>query len=104
MPGQMAVAGNTGDVRIETAIAKDVICWKNNILRFNNTPVKEIVPMLEHWYGVSIDVKNMDKAADKRFTMTIKTESLKETLQLIKYVTPIKYSVNGEKVELKFLD
>ena len=46
----------------------------------------------------------MDNVVEKRLTMTIKTESLKETFQLIKYVTPMKYSVNGEKVELEFLD
>jgi len=103
-PGQVAMAGNNGRIKIKNTNTENLICWKNNILRFNNTPVKDMTPMLEHWYGVKIDVKNMDKVADKRFTMTIKTESLKETLQLMKFVTPIKYSVKGDKVEIVFLD
>jgi hypothetical protein len=63
-----------------------------------------MVPMLERWYGVHIDVTDMSRVADKRFTMTIKTESLQEVLQLMKYVTPIKYSVNGDNVKIEFLD
>ncbi len=104
IPGQMASGGDKGKLKIENVKPENVVCWKNNVLRFNNTPLREMAPMLEHWYGVKINVKNMDKVAGKRFTMTIKTESLKETLQLMKYVIPLKYSINGENVEIVFLD
>ncbi len=103
-PGQVAMASNIGKVKVKRTNTNNIICWKNNVLRFDNTSVKDIVPRLEHWYGVKIYVRNMKKNVDKRYTMTIKTESLKETLQLMKYVTPLKYSINGDKVELEFLD
>ena len=103
-PGQMAMGGNKGKLKIENVKAGNVVCWKNNVLRFNNTPVKEMIPMLETWYGVKIRVDNMNKVGNKRFTMTIKTESLKESLQLMKFVTPLKYSIHGENVEIVFLD
>jgi len=104
IPGQVALASNTANMEIKNADIRSIVCWKNNVLRFSNTPVKEMVPMLERWYGVHINVKNMDKAGEKCFTMTIKTESLNEALQLIKYVTPIKYSVKGDNVEIEFLN
>jgi ferric-dicitrate binding protein FerR (iron transport regulator) len=103
-PGQMAVAGEKTALNISNVSVINKICWKNNILKLNNTPVKDMVPMLERWYGVHIDVTDMSRVADKRFTMTIKTESLQEVLQLMKYVTPIKYSVNGDNVKIEFLD
>jgi len=104
IPGQVALASNTANMEIKNADIKSIVCWKNNVLRFSNTPVKEMIPMLEHWYGVHINVKNMKKSGEKCFTMTIKTESLNEALQLIKYVTPIKYSVKGDNVEIEFLN
>jgi ferric-dicitrate binding protein FerR (iron transport regulator) len=103
-PGQVALASNSESINIENTNTQNIVCWKNNVLRFNNTSVKDMVPMLERWYGVHINVKNMNKVADKRYTMTIKTESLNEALQLIRYVTPIKYSVKGDNVEIIFLD
>jgi len=104
IPGQVALASNTANIEIKNADIKSIVCWKNNVLRFSNTPVKKMIPMLEHWYGVSINVKNMEMAGEKCFTMTLKTESLNEALQLIKFVTPIKFSVKGDNVEIEFLD
>jgi len=103
-PGQMAIAGDGSSFSISEVNAKNLICWKNNILKINNTSVKDLVPMLERWYGVHIEIPQMSGVADKRFTMTIKTESLHEVLQLMKYVTPLKFSIKGEDVKIEFLD
>jgi len=104
LPGQMISTKKNGKTKISKVNVKDLVCWKNNILKINNTPFKEIVPMLERWYGVHIVIPDMDKFEDKRFTMTIKTESLQEVLKLMKYITPMKYTINGSDVEIDFLD
>jgi len=103
-PGQMAVAGKENNFNISEVNAENLICWKNNVLKLNNTKVIDLIPMLERWYGVHIEIPQVSKVADKRFTMTIKTESLHEVLQLMKYVTPLKYSIKGEQVKIEFLD
>ena len=104
LPGQMISKMKGGEAKIKKVNVKNLVCWKNNILKINNTPVKDMVPMLERWYGVHIVIPDMDKIADKRFTMTIKTESLREVLKLMKYITPMKYTINGGDVEINFLD
>ncbi|NPA37001.1 MAG: FecR family protein [Chlorobi bacterium] len=102
-PGQMALKVKEHKLSIKNVSVETKICWKDNILKFNNTPIKDMIPMLERWYGVHIIVPNLTNVSDKRITMTIKTESLHEVLQLIKYVTPIKYSINGDNVKIIFL-
>jgi ferric-dicitrate binding protein FerR (iron transport regulator) len=103
-PGQMAVTSDDNHFSIENVNVKTLVCWKENVLKINNTSVKDLVPMLERWYGVHVEIPQMSRVADKRFTMTIKTESLQEVLQLMKYVTPLKYSIKGENVKIEFLD
>lgn len=36
----------------------------------------------------------------KRYWMTIKTESLREMLEIVNRVTPITYTINGEEVSI----
>lgn len=41
-----------------------------------------------------------DVPENKRYWMTIKTESLREMLEIINRVTPITYTINGEEVSI----
>jgi ferric-dicitrate binding protein FerR (iron transport regulator) len=71
--------------------------WKENLLRFENAPLAEVIQKMEHWYGVQI---TMDRSVnpDDKFTMAIKTESLREMLNLISKTIPVKYEIDGDKV------
>lgn len=75
--------------------------WRSNMLIFEDEPFKEIIQTLESWYGVKFDV---DSAIlnNHRYTFRVKTESLKEVLELISVITPIEYTVEGEKVTVKY--
>ena len=51
----------------------------------------------ERWYDVDITLaKNLN--VTKLYTMTIKTESLREMLNLLSYTTPINYEINEDQV------
>jgi transmembrane sensor len=71
--------------------------WKENVLRFDDATFEELITKMEHWYDVKITV---DQSVDtnERYTMTIKTESLREMLSLISKTTTIKYKINGNTV------
>lgn len=73
--------------------------WKENKLRFDNTTFGEVVNKIERWYDVEI---NLDPTLEQsqRFTMTVKTESLRELLQMISLTVDIKYEIDGEKVKI----
>jgi ferric-dicitrate binding protein FerR (iron transport regulator) len=71
--------------------------WKEEILKTDNTPFAEVVKLMERWYGVNIQLDPNLKYS-QTYTLTIKTESLREMLQLLKITTPFNYQINGNKV------
>lgn len=76
--------------------------WKDHILKISNEPLKDLIVRMERWYGVKITVENFERVKQLRYTLTIKTESLREMLELMNYVTPFNYEINGEDVVLKY--
>ncbi len=80
--------------------AADDNIWINNQLKFEGETTDEMFKQLDRWFGVNIAAVNIPK--DKQYWLTLKTESLTETLQLINKITPINYTINGEEVQVKF--
>ena len=77
-------------------------CWKDNILRVNNEELQHLIVRLERWYGVSISIPNFEKVKNLRYTLTIKTESCREMLELMRLVTPFTYTINGENITINY--
>lgn len=75
--------------------------WKNNELRFADISFAELVPRIERWYGVTIKLDPSQKNND-RFTMTIKTESLRELLNMMQLTSKFNYEIKGEQVKINF--
>lgn len=73
--------------------------WKEQILRFDNATFTEVVKKMERWYGVSI---KLDKklSDEENYTLAIKTESLREMLQLLAVTAPIDYKITEDQVEI----
>jgi ferric-dicitrate binding protein FerR (iron transport regulator) len=71
--------------------------WKEEMLRFDNAPFAEVVKKMERWYGVRITLDKSLQYSDN-YTLTIKTESLREMLQLLSLTTPMKYDIKENKV------
>jgi ferric-dicitrate binding protein FerR (iron transport regulator) len=76
--------------------------WKDNVLKIDNERLRDLLVRMEHWYGVKIQVDSYDVVKDLKYTLTIKTESLREMLDLMNYVTPLSYKIEGENVILKY--
>lgn len=75
--------------------------WVNNILIFKNQPFEEVIRYLEGWYGVDIQ---LDRSLYylHNYTFKVKTESLREVLELISIITPIKYKIEGDQIKIKY--
>jgi len=78
------------------------LSWKDNVLKINNEKLQDLVVRMEHWYGVKIQINDYERVKDLKYTLTIKTESLREMLDLMNYVTPITYKIEGENVVLQY--
>lgn len=100
-PGEQLVYDkNLGRVQ-KTQNSEALTSWINNMLIFNNQPFEEVIHYLERWYGVKII---LDKTLyyNYNYTFKVKTESLREVLDLISFITPIEYHIEGEKVSIKY--
>lgn len=80
--------------------ASDDNIWINNQLKFEGENTEEMFKQLDRWFGVNIATDNAPN--NKQYWLTLKTESLTETLQLINKISPICYTINGEEVHVKF--
>ncbi len=81
-----------------TCNANEESLWRLGKLKINDEELTDIIRKMERWYGVKIQLANAP--TPKRYWMTIKTESLKEMLEIINRMTPIHYSINGEEVTI----
>ena len=73
--------------------------WKEGYLRFDNTPMDDVVRRLERWYGVHISVE--DRTIYKHlFTADFESESICQVLDMIETAVGIAYEVDGNKVRL----
>lgn len=99
-PGQQAkydIADNL--LKVENVTAKIYSIWRNNELHFSDISFAELIPQIERWYGISIKLDPKIGNRD-RFTMIIKTESLRELLNMMKLTSRFDYEVDGENIEL----
>lgn len=100
-PGEQFIceAGKGVVTKIENIDA--LTAWKNNMLIFEDEPFVNIIQSLESWYGVEFSVESA-VLNNHRYTFRVKTESLREVLELISVITPIEYTIKGEKVTVKY--
>lgn len=73
--------------------------WRDNILKFENAPLSEILKKMERWYDVKFVIdENLDTS--ERYTTSIKTESLREMLRVLSLTTEMKYEINENIVKI----
>ena len=104
-PGQLAVANNVkNELKVIQKSVRNSICWKDNVLKFDNTPLPEVIEKLNYWYGINIHLSNAQQFEEERFTFTVKTESLSELLSIMKLAQPMEYKIKGEDVYIDIIN
>jgi len=99
-PGEQAIYSRSSkEISQKEVDSKLYSSWTENLLRFEDAPLIEVIRKMEHWYGVKITLDPSVNLEDK-FTMSIKTESLREMLNLISKTIPVKYEIDGDKVHI----
>jgi len=97
-PGeQLALNLQTKTITLDRVETELYTSWKENLLRFQEAPFSEVITKMERWYDVDIEIgQGVD--VNRKYNMSIKTESLREMLRLISLTTPIAYEINEGKV------
>jgi ferric-dicitrate binding protein FerR (iron transport regulator) len=100
-PGERIVLDRKTDLfklqRVETDLYTS---WKENFLKFDDATFEEVIRKMERWYDVRITVAPGINTKE-RYTMTIKTESLREMLQLVSKTTKMNYEIKESSVLIK---
>ncbi len=99
-PNQQAVFSHAlKDISLHRVDANKYSSWTNGSLIFEDDRVYDVFKTLERWYGVSITIED-DSNLSCRLTARIDKESLTETLELLKSITGIRYSIAGSEVTI----
>lgn len=97
-PGEQNVISKNNGKMHNIPVNTDLfISWKDDMLKFNNSPFDEVVKKMERWYGVKIILDKSLKYSEN-YTFTVRTESLKELLQLLSITTPMSFKIVNDTV------
>lgn len=98
VPGQQVLLNDTSCV-VKEVDSELYSLWRKNELKFRDAGFAELVPRIERWYGVQIDM-DPNLGSGDYFTMTIKTESIRELFQMMQLTSNFNYEITGSRVRL----
>lgn len=102
-PGQRAsynISAKTID--IDHVEVQNLLNWKDGILQFSDTPMEEVIKMLNRKFDVDFEV-SAPKVYRSVFNATFKNESLKEILDYIQFSCQINYRFVKESSRTKVI-
>lgn len=73
--------------------------WKDGILTFNNTPLKEVIKSVQRWHGTQFTIKD-SSILNYRITASFNSESAVQIMDMIRYISPVDYKANGNQITL----
>lgn len=77
-----------------TAEAPAEIAWIQTQLVFDNEPFGNLAPKIASWYNIEIEFLS-EEIKQKRFSGTIETETLRQTLEAMKLSSPFNYRISN---------
>lgn len=79
----------------------DVLSWLEGKYEFRETPLSEIIPILERWYDVKI-ITDHPTVAEKTFNMQInRSEGLEALLEMLKITCDADYYYKNDTIHIK---
>lgn len=73
------------------------LSWKDDVIRFDNTKLSEVVKTLERWYDKKIIIAN-EQLNDCVLIAEYKNEKLYNVLQSLKFSLGIDFEVSGDEI------
>jgi transmembrane sensor len=84
---------------IEKIDPEPITSWKDNKLIFNNELFKSLLPKLERWYNVDIQLEDT-VINNYRYTGLFEKETVEQALDALKLATPFEYSINKNVITI----
>jgi transmembrane sensor len=92
-PGQQIVYfKRTGNIMLRDVACETYTSWKENKLRFKDTPLEEVLRRIGRKYNVKFEITNSE-LLDLKYTATFIDESIEKVMQMLGTVSPITYKI-----------
>lgn len=98
LPGRQASLDNAkGELQVREVNIKDVLAWKNDLFRFTNESVEEVMRKIGRWYNVEVVYSGV--GADTRFSGMISRDvPLSKVLEMLEMTGGARFRVDGRRV------
>jgi ferric-dicitrate binding protein FerR (iron transport regulator) len=99
LPGQQIEYNkSTGRTELRNLVRpSNASLWKNNVIYFYDTPLAEVMKVLERKYNVAFLVQSPE-ALDYSYTLTTKQATIDDVLQELQKITPVKFERQENEV------
>lgn len=92
-PGQQIVYfTKTNKAIIRDVSTETYTSWKENKIRFNDTPFEEVLRKIARRYNVTFEIRNRE-LLELKYTATFIDESIEDVMQMLKTVSPITFKI-----------
>ncbi len=100
LPGNLLSYHKTSDAFNQQTLSTDeILGWQNGLLVFHQEAIEEIVPELERWYNVSVQV-NRKHLLKKRITASFSRKSLPAVMEILSKTGGFTYVIDQDKVQI----
>ncbi len=86
-----------GTYNLAEVDASDYIIWIGDKLVCTNEKLSVVLHRMKHWYNLDIECRK-GVPLDQRLSLTIRKESPEEILKLLTLISPIRYTIDGDKI------
>lgn len=76
-----------------------VSIWKQNVIVFKDTPLPEVLKVLNRWYNVDFNVED-NRALAYVYTLTSENTLLEKVLMDLEKIAPVKFDYNEDNKEV----
>jgi len=95
----LAFNRSSGEFTLENKNIDRYISWHQNILIFDNTPMAELVRLIERWYGVSIEIVD-DEIKRYHLNGTLEDETLRDVMEILQMTLKISYEIDNKEIRI----
>lgn len=101
-PGEMVVFDREKGIEKTIVYSFDHLGWKDGVIVFQDTPLKQAVAELEQWYGVEIELRGFPQDYDMNCTGSFDNDNLENVLSSLSYTMSFEFEIIEKKAVLKF--
>lgn len=99
--GQQASFAGGGAIHVRDVDTRYYTSWMNNMFAFRETPLREIVNVLEEWYGYNCRFENSALEKILYTTMVERFQDVDSVLRILAGTGDFRYSIIGNMIIIK---